>query len=70
LSEWEHKLKAVRGLTAEYRVEQLVWFERHDTLEAAMQRERHIKSWKRAWKIELIEKENPQWVDLYPGLSM
>ena len=68
--EWEHKLKAVCGLTAEYRVERLVWFEGHDTLEAAMQRERRIKSWKRAWKIELIEKENPQWVDLYPGLSM
>jgi predicted GIY-YIG superfamily endonuclease len=68
--EWGHKLKAVCGLTAEYRVERLVWFEGHDTLEAAMQRERRIKSWKRAWKIELIEKENPQWVDLYPGLSM
>jgi putative endonuclease len=45
-------------------------YQGHDTLEAAMQRERRIKSWKRAWKIELIEKENPQWVDLYPGLSM
>jgi putative endonuclease len=61
--------QAESGLRA-YRVERLVWFEGHDTLEAAMQRERRIKSWKRASKIELIEKENPQWVHLYPGLSM
>src|SRR5258706_834107 len=47
---WEHKVKAVPGFTAKYGVDRLVWFERHDTLEAAMQREKRIKSWKRAWK--------------------
>ena len=64
---WEHKVKAVRGFTAKYDVDRQVWFERYDTLEAAIQRERRIKNWKRAWKIELIEKDNPHWVDLYPS---
>jgi putative endonuclease len=66
---WEHKVKAVPGFTAKYGVDRLVWFERYDTLEAAMQRERRIKRWRRSWKIHLIEKDNPDWVDLYPQLS-
>jgi putative endonuclease len=66
---WEHKMRAVPGFTAQYRVDRLVWFERHDTLEAAMLRERRIKSWKRAWKIALIEEDNPHWIDLYPSIS-
>jgi putative endonuclease len=55
--------------TAKYGVHRLVWFERHDTLAAAMIRERRIKCWKRGWKIQLIEQDNPQWIDLYPGMS-
>jgi putative endonuclease len=66
---WDHKVKAVPGFTARYGVDRLVWFERHDTLEAAMIRERRIKGWKRSWKIRLIEEDNPQWIDLYPGIS-
>jgi putative endonuclease len=66
---WEHKIKAVPGFTAQYSVDRLVWFERHDTLEAAMQRERRIKGWKRIWKIQLIEQDNPHWIDRYPELS-
>jgi putative endonuclease len=66
---WEHKVKAVPGFTAKYGVDRLVWFERHDSLEAAVLRERRIKSWKRAWKIELIEKDNPHWIDLYLSIS-
>jgi hypothetical protein len=50
-------------------VDRLVWFERHDSLEAAMQREKRIKSWKRAWKVELIEQDNPHWIDLYSNIS-
>ena len=65
----EHKVKSVPGFTAKYAVDRLVWFEQTDTLEAAMERERRIKSWKRARKISLIEKENPHWTDLYPSLS-
>jgi putative endonuclease len=66
---WEHKTRAVPGFTAKYGVDQLVWFEVHETLEAALVRERQIKRWKREWKINLIEAQNPHWVDLYPTLS-
>ncbi len=66
---WEHKVKAVPGFTAKYGVDRLVWFERYDSLEAAMQREKRIKRWKRDWKIELIEQDNPHWLDLYRDLS-
>jgi putative endonuclease len=66
---WEHKMKLVPGFTAKYGVDRLVWFEAHQTREAAWRRERQIKEWKRAWKIELIERDNPQWIDLYPSLS-
>jgi putative endonuclease len=61
---WEHKLKAVPGFTAKYGIDQLVWFEAHETLEGALIRERQIKEWKRDWKINLIERETPHWVDL------
>lgn len=65
---WEHKVKAIPGFTAKYGVDRLVWL-CHDALETAMRREQRIKGWKRAWKIELIEKDNPHWIDLYPYLS-
>jgi putative endonuclease len=67
---WEHKIKAIPGFTAKYGVNRLVWFEMHESLAAAAQQERQIKEWKRAWKIQLIEKENPQWIDLYPTLTL
>jgi len=60
---------AVPGFTAKYGVDRLVWFELHETLESALVRERQIKRWKRDWKINLIEAQTPQWVDLYPSLS-
>jgi len=66
---WEHKVKAVPGFSAKYSIDRLVWFEEYESLAAAAQRERRIKEWKRAWKISLIEQDNPHWVDLYPGLS-
>ena len=66
---WEHKSKSVPGFTARYGVDKLVWFEAHDLAEAAIHREKQIKEWKRAWKISLIEHDNPHWVDLFPGLS-
>jgi putative endonuclease len=47
-----------------------VWFEVHETLEAALARERQIKEWQRDWKINLIERENPHWVDLFASLSL
>jgi putative endonuclease len=66
---WEHKIKAVPGFAARYGVDRLVWFEQHESLESAFARERQIKEWKRAWKIQLIEADNPYWIDLYPSLS-
>ena len=65
---WEHKNKVVPGFTAKYGVDKLVWYEVHDDWEAAFRREKQIKEWKRLWKIQLIEADNSQWVDLYPGL--
>jgi len=66
---WEHKSKAVAGFTAKYGVDRLVWYEMHESLAAAAQRERQIKQWKRLWKMQLIEENNPHWIDLYPTLT-
>ena len=66
---FEHKTRAVAGFTAKYGVDRLVWFEAHDTLETALIREKQLKKWKRDWKINLIERDNPHWIDLYPSLS-
>ena len=65
---WEHKYDFVEGFTKQHRIHNLVWFERHETMESAISREKVIKAWKRQWKIELIESENPKWNDLYPTL--
>ena len=62
----EHKAKLVRGFTAEYGVDRLVWFECHDEHASALQREKRIKERKRDWKINLIESDNPRWLDLMP----
>ncbi len=62
---WEHKNDLVEGFTKRYGVHHLVWYELHETMEAAIRRERQMKEWKRKWKLELIEKMNPTWKDLY-----
>jgi putative endonuclease len=66
---WEHKHKLVPGFTERYSIDRLVWFESHDTIEAAIRREKRIKEWKRDWKINLIESDNPRWIDLFRNLS-
>jgi putative endonuclease len=65
---WEHKNDLIEGFTKTYRVHNLVWFEQHETMESAILREKTIKEWKRAWKVELIEESNESWRDLYPEL--
>ena len=65
---WEHKNDVVDGFTKKYAVHNLVWFEAHEDIQVAITREKNIKAWKRAWKIELIEQANPEWLDLYNGL--
>jgi putative endonuclease len=67
---WEHKQKAIPGFTVRYGVDQLVWFEVHESIVEARHRERQIKEWKRDWKVSLIERDNPEWRDLYETLSL
>ena len=62
---WEHKHDLVKGFTKEYGVHNLVYFEQTEDIEAAILREKQLKAWKRKWKLALIEKENPEWEDLY-----
>lgn len=65
---WQHKNNQVEGFTKKYQVHTLVWFELHETMESAIQKEKTIKNWKRQWKINRIEEKNPEWIDLYPGI--
>ena len=65
---WEHKSDLVEGCSKKYGVHTLVWYKLHETMEAAITREKQIKEWKRAWKLELIEKMNPDWHDLYADI--
>ena len=62
---WQHKNDFVEGFTKRYRVHTLVWYEVHGSMESAITREKALKKWRRAWKIELIEEVNPVWLDLY-----
>jgi len=62
---YDHKSDVREGFTSRYGVHMLVWYEVHEDVETAIMREKRIKKWRRKWKIELIEKENPRWIDLY-----
>jgi putative endonuclease len=62
---WQHKHDVFRGFTRTYGVKTLVWFDTFDTIEAAIRFEKQLKRWRRDWKLALIEKENPDWRDLY-----
>ena len=61
----EHKDKIIKGFTAKYGVDKLVYFESHKYINNAIQRESNIKAWKRKWKLELIEENNKGWRDLF-----
>ncbi len=65
----EHKASLVPGFTREYRVDQLVYFEAFDSIRDARAREHSLKRWRRAWKVALIEKLNPDWRDLTDQLN-
>ena len=62
---WEHKNNMLEGFTKHYNVHKLVWYELHESMESAIVREKRLKDWKRAWKLKLIESNNPDWLDLY-----
>ncbi len=65
---YEHKNDLVEGFTKKYQVHELVYFEETSDIESAIKREKQLKAWKRKWKLELIEKSNPNWDDLYDKL--
>jgi len=67
---WMHRSATLPGFTKRYGVKVLVWYEQHESREAAITRERQLKRWNRKWKLELIEKMNPAWSDLYKDLSV
>ena len=62
---YEHKKKLVEGFTKKYEIDKLVYAEECNDVDAAIRREKCIKEWKRKWKLDLIEKNNPEWSDLY-----
>jgi len=64
----KHKQNVVAGFTRTYQVHNLVYFEQHEDMRQAVQREKQIKKWNRAWKIGLIEKTNSTWQDLWPSI--
>jgi len=65
---WEHKNDLVVGFTKKYGVHLLVYDELHGDMVSAITREKQIKKWNRAWKLELIEEQNPDWKDLWDGI--
>lgn len=66
---WQHREGVVEGFTQQYGVKMLVWYEQHETMESAIVREKALKKWNRDWKLRLIEKHNPQWLDLWPEIN-
>ena len=66
---WEHREHALGGFTKRYDVTRLMWFEVHNSIEAAITREKQIKTWQRQWKIDLFRETNPNWDDLYPSIA-
>jgi putative endonuclease len=66
---YEHRNGLVAGFTRKYQVKRLVYFEAHDSIVAAIQREKNIKHWPREWKIYLIVRDNPGWDDLYETIA-
>ena len=66
----QHRAGAISSFTRDYKVHRLVYAEFDDSIDSAMLREKQIKKWRRAWKLELIERDNPQWRDLFESFSL
>lgn len=66
---WEHREGVAEGFTKRYGLKRLVWAERHDDIRTAIQREKTMKHWPRAWKLRVILADNPGWDDLYERLA-
>ena len=65
---YEHRNHLFKGFTARYNLEMLVWFEQTDDVNSAIAREKQLKNWHRQWKIDLIAKQNPSWLDMYESI--
>ena len=65
----EHRTKVYRGFTSQYDVERLVWYETYERIDEAIAREKALKTWRRDWKVVLIEEHNPEWSDRYATLA-
>ena len=66
---WEHREGVVDGFTKRHQLHHLVYFEQHETMIAAISREKQLKKWKRSWKIALIESKNPHWTDCWRDIT-
>ncbi len=66
---YEHKQGLIEGFVKKYNVNQLVFYEETNDVESAINREKQMKKWKRQWKIDLIQKNNPKWEDLYNEIT-
>ena len=67
---YQHREKLAKGFTQRYGVDRLIYYEAFGEVSAAIQREKQIKRWNRAWKVQLIEEKNPNWDDLYPLIAI
>lgn len=65
----QHRSGSTQSFTRRYGLKMLVYYERHDTPGAAIQREKNIKHWSRAWKLKLVESQNPQWRDFFKDIT-
>ena len=66
---WEHREGVIPGFTSRYGCKTLVWYESHDDIQDARNRERQMKKWNRIWKLDEIEKMNPDWDDLFESIA-
>ena len=67
---WQHRNEVIDSFSKKYGCTRLVWYEAFDDIQQARQRELQMKKWKRAWKVELIERHDPQWLDMFDRLSL
>lgn len=65
---WQHKQNVIESFTKKYSIHRLIYFEQHGSIHLAIEREKQIKKWRRQWKLELIERANPGWSDLYDSI--
>ncbi len=67
---WEHKNHVVKGFTEKYNLDKLVYYEVHDNAESAIRKEKRLKEWQRLWQVDLVDKFNPEWHDLYDSITI